>query len=77
MPIPNLEATIADAETVATDLTAVATAIAALPATPVEADLPDIVQIVADLNMATQTVQSVVAQVLAVISTTRIGQPSS
>ena len=75
MPMPiSASELIADAETLNTDLTAISTAIAALPGTPLEADLPDIVQIVADLNTAAQAMQAIVAQVLTVISTTRINQ---
>ena len=74
MPVPSLDDPITDAETVSTNLTAVSAAIAALPATPLEADLPDIVQIVADLNTAAQAMQVIVAQVLTMISTTRVSQ---
>lgn len=73
MPIPiSAGELIADAEALSTDLDAVSAAISALPATPLEADLPDIVQIVADINTAAQTMQAIVASVLTIISTTRI-----
>lgn len=74
MPIPSLDDPIAEAATLSTEFTAIAAAIAALPATPLEADLPDIVSIVADLNTSTQTMRAIVAQVLTIISTTRISQ---
>lgn len=75
MPLPFLATTlINEAETVGTNLEAVSTAIAALPATPLEADLPDIVQVVTDLNTAAQTLQGIVAQILTILSTTRISQ---
>lgn len=60
--------------TIGNDLTAVDTAIAALPATPLEADLPDIVQIVADLNTAAQALRGVVAEILSILTTTRVNQ---
>lgn len=75
MPLPILATDlINEAETVSTNLAAVSTAITALPATPLEADLPDIVQIVADLNTAAQALQVIVAQILTILSTTRISQ---
>lgn len=74
MPIPSLETSIDNAADVATELSAINTAIAALPATPLEADLPDIVQIVDDLNNAATALQGIVTQILTTISTTRIGQ---
>jgi len=74
MPLPSVDDIITDVEAVNTGLTDVAAALAALPATPLEADLPDIVQIVADLNTAAANLQAVVAQVLTVLSTTRINQ---
>lgn len=74
MPLPSVETFQADAEVVATDLAAVTTAIAALPATPLEADLPDIVQIVADLSTAAAALQGIVSQILVVLSTTRVSQ---
>lgn len=75
MPLPNLALDlIIEAETVSTNLEAVSTAIAALPPTPLEADLPDIVQIVADINVAATGLQAIVAQILTILSTTRISQ---
>lgn len=74
MPLPSLDDTISDATTVGTDLGAITTAIAALPATPHEADLPAIVTIVADLNTAALAFQSIVTQILTSLSTTRINQ---
>lgn len=62
------------AEEIAVQLEGVSTAIAALPATPLEADLPDIVQIVANLTTQAEALQSIVTQILSVISTTRINQ---
>lgn len=74
MPIPSLDDTIIQVDEVSTDLGAVTTALAALPATPLEADLPDIVAIVSDLNSAATSLQAVVASMLTVLSTTRINQ---
>lgn len=75
MPLPHRSLELlADAEVIDTELAAVSTAIAALPATPLEADLPDIVQIVNDLNSAAQSLQVIVAQILGVLSTTRVNQ---
>lgn len=74
MPLPSLDNPIADTEAVGTELEAIATAVAALPATPLEADLPDIVQIVADLGTAAASLQIIVSQILTVLSTTRINQ---
>ena len=75
MPLPiAAQELITDAEGVATDLTAITAAIAALPDPPLEADLPDIVQIATLLNNAAQAIQAIVAQTLTVISTTRINQ---
>lgn len=65
---------VTEAETLNTDLTSISAAIAALPNPPLEADLPDIVQIVSDLNTAATTMQGIVTQTLIVISTTRINQ---
>lgn len=72
MPFPALEDPIADADAVASDLTTITAALDALPATPLEADLPDIVQIVTDLNGAAVAMQAIVAQILTTLSTTRI-----
>lgn len=75
MPLPSLVYGLqADAEVIETNLAAVTTAIAALPATPLEADLPDIVQIVADLNSAAESLRVVVASILTILSTTRVNQ---
>jgi predicted trehalose synthase len=74
MPLPSVGDFQTDAEAVGTDLAAVSVAIAGLPATPLEADLPDIVQIVADLSTAAAALQDVVSQILGVLSTTRISQ---
>lgn len=74
MPLPSLDQSITEVGDVGTSLAGVTTAIAALPATPLEADLPDIVKIVADLNTAAITLQGVVSQVLTVLSTTRVNQ---
>lgn len=64
----------AELETVGTSITAVDNAIAALPATPLEADLPDIVQVVADLSAATASLKTIVDTVAVILSTTRINQ---
>ena len=74
MPLPITARNLTDeAQTVNTNLTNISAAIAALPNPPLEADLPDIIQIVADLNSAAQIMQGIVDQVLVVLSTTRIG----
>jgi hypothetical protein len=52
----------------------VETGLAALPATPVEADLPDIVQIVADLHAAASELRAAMATVATILSTTRVNQ---
>jgi hypothetical protein len=75
MPLPtSARDLVDDAQVISNDLTAISAAIAALPATPLEADLPDIVQIVADLNSAATAMQGIVAEVLTVLSTTRVNQ---
>lgn len=75
MPLPVTALNLTDeAETINTNLAAVSTAIDALPDPPLEADLPDIVQIVADLNTAAQSLQAIVAEILTVLSTTRVNQ---
>lgn len=74
MPIPSLDTPITDVDQAGVDLGAITTALAALPGTPLEADLPDIVAIVASLNAVAATLQGVVSQVLTVLSTTRVGQ---
>lgn len=75
MPLPQTARMLeSDVTEVGTQLTAVATALSALPATPLEADLPDIVQIVADLGTSAEALQSIVAQILTVLSTTRVNQ---
>lgn len=61
MPLPQ------SARELSADLEDVQTAIDALPSTPLEADLPDIVAIVASLQVITTTIASILA-------TTRINQ---
>lgn len=60
--------------TAASDLSDVASAIAALPSTPLEADLPDIVAIVASLNTITTTLNETVGTALNAIAKVRINQ---
>lgn len=75
MPIPTSASELsADAETVSTGLSAISDAIAALPATPLEADLPDIVQIVADLATSAAALQAIVDSLITILATTRIKQ---
>lgn len=75
MPLPSTALGLQPAaEEILTGLEGVNTALAALPETPLEADLPDIVQIVADLNTQATALQGIVVQVLAVLSTTRVNQ---
>lgn len=59
---------------VGNELADISTAIEALPPTPVEADLPDIVQIVADLTATTSSLQAICTTVATILSTTRINQ---
>lgn len=74
MPLPSLDVPIDQVDDLNTSLGAITAAIAALPATPREVDLPDIVKIVADLTAAAGSLQTIVAQVLIVLSTTRVNQ---
>lgn len=73
MPLPRNDFDIALGD-ISGELTDLDTAISALPATPVEADLPDIVQIVADLRTTTANLKAVVDSVAVVLKTTRINQ---
>jgi hypothetical protein len=52
----------------------VQTALDALPATPLEADLPDIVQIVADLKTITSDLNTTLAAFINLIKTVRVNQ---
>lgn len=75
MPLPSIALGLQPAaEEIVTDLEAIGTALDALPATPLEADLPDIVQIVKDLKNTSTAIQTIVTQVLGILSTTRIQQ---
>lgn len=56
------------------ELADIDTAIAALPATPVEADLPDIVNIVVAIKAASTNLNSIMNTIVTVLSTTRINQ---
>lgn len=61
-------------DSVQSQMEGVATSIAALPATPLEADLPDIVQVVADLADTAAALKVVVDTIANVLATTRINQ---
>lgn len=74
MPLPSLDQPITGNDDVGTDLTNIVGALAALPNPPLEADLPAIIAIVADLNAAAAALQAVMSQILVVLSTTRVGQ---
>lgn len=75
MPIPKEARTlIDDVADIETAVTAVDTAIAALPATPLEADLPDIVQIVADISAVAASLRAAVATLTSIVATVRINQ---
>lgn len=75
MPTP---LTFSQAETdlavLGSDLSNISAAIAALPATPLEADLPNIVAIVSSLNTAATTLSNTVANITSAIARTRINQ---
>lgn len=75
MPMPKSVSELHDQlADVQTQVEAVDTALAALPGTPLEADLPDIVQIVADLTSTTTALKSIVDTIATVIATTRMSQ---
>lgn len=75
MPLPEAARSLEpDLIVVQGQLEAVATSIAALPATPVEADLPDIVQVVADLADTAAALKVVVDTIANVLATTRVNQ---
>ena len=57
-----------------TELAAVDVKLAALPATPVEADLPDIVEIVADIQVVATSLRSAMETMANILATTRINQ---
>lgn len=57
-----------------TELGNINSSIAALPATPVEADLPDIVAIVASLSETATTLNTLVKDITNLVRTTRINQ---
>jgi hypothetical protein len=75
MPLPyaaqELPADLVEAGTLIS--TAEAT-IAALPGTPVEADLPDIVQAITDLSAAITAIKGVADTMATILATTRINQ---
>lgn len=75
MPLPESARDLpTDVAAVGVELAAVDTALAGLPGTPLEADLPDIVQIVADLSTASTNLQAIVTTITNILSTTRINQ---
>lgn len=75
MPLPEAAKEIpADIAAVQTSIDAVDTAIAGLPATPLEADLPDIVQIISDLSAAATSLRTVVDSIATILATTRVNQ---
>lgn len=76
MPLPReLETVEGDVNDISnTALPALQTAIAALPATPLEADLPDIVQIVADLKSIVDTLATATSTFISVTKRVRINQ---
>ena len=65
---------IVELETYQADIDSVQTAIDALPATPLEADLPDIVAIIASLKTVTENMNSTLKTALSVINKVRINQ---
>lgn len=75
MPLPKAIAEAqSDLVTLEGNITAIEGAITALPATPLEADLPDIVAIITDLQAAANTLNSTVAAALEAIGRVRINQ---
>lgn len=75
MPLPeaarDLPVSLAEAQAM---LDAIDTSIAALPPVPVEADLPDIVQVVADVSAAVASLKAIVDTIATILGTTRINQ---
>lgn len=75
MALPrDFEFRVTELETISSDLTAIDTAIAALPATPVEADLPDIVAIIVNIHAATNTLNTTLTEFIKLLRKVRIGQ---
>lgn len=73
MPLPEkLRNVTQELIVVENDLTATQTAIDALPATPLEADLPDIVAIVASLKSITDGLLTQVQEFISLVSKTRV-----
>lgn len=75
MPLPSAGRELpAEITSVGNELADIETALGGLPATPLEADLPAIVQIVADLQTATSNLRAAVDKIGAILSTTRVNQ---
>lgn len=75
MPLPtNIKVALEDVATTRTNISNILTAIDALPDPPLEADLPDIVAIVASLQATSDTLAGAVEDLINLIKTTRLAQ---
>lgn len=73
MPMPQTDL-INELQSIGNELGDVSTAIEALPPTPLEGDLPAIVQIVNDLVTTTGNLKSSVDTIVTILTTTRVNQ---
>jgi hypothetical protein len=75
MALPKaMEDRIVELEVIDTQIAATETALAALPATPLEADLPDIVTIISDLTVSVKDLGTTLTAFINLIKTVRVNQ---